>query len=434
MARSRFAVALIGLAIGLGPLAAQVADKRTSRTVSTSGQFIIYSQDATWRSAVSRRADDARTAWFRWLGTNGDWELPIIIRDGRTGPRPAGNPRAITALYESDGGEMKVQTDIYDATVLVTEAFETEIFKALGLEATYGKTGLKAGRQFHLIPPWMVEGMAEEFRLARTGAPDGVYAALLRSDRPPRLEEFLKAKPELMDATSLTLYRTQALALLNALMQLPEKGAGLRAFMEALQSEDASLKLLLASYPSLGGDAGKLAKLWTLSIARGSASKKLEPLSVTETERRLGEILNLSAPPDPKKPEVALPTGAGALPAIARGPGGPFILRQKAAELFTLEFRAHPIMRPVVAEYRAIAGELAEKPKRNLDKRIEENGKIRELLKQRTGGVGDYLNWFEATQVDTPSGDFISITEAQETPARNDPITQHLDAIERRGW
>ena len=431
--RQHYALTFAAFAVLAGTVFAQPSE-RPVRSTSSSGQFVVYSTDATWRTDVSRRAEDAKRAWIRWLGSDGNWSHPIIIQDLRRSARPAGNPRAVTAIFEGDGRTLKIQTDIYDSSFLAGESFEREVFRALGLEQIYRKEPMRAGKAFRQIPTWISEGLAEEIRVERNGAPDGVYAALLRSERPPKIEEFLKAKPELMEATTLALYRTQALALLKALYQLPEGPAGLAALIDSLGDGDGGLKSILAGYPSLSNDSSQLAKVWTLAIARGSASRRLETLSIPETARSLGTIFDISALIDPKKPEAGMVGGAAALPAIARGVGGPFLMRQKAAELLNLEYRAHPVMRPVIAEYREIASSLAAKPKRNMEKRIEENDKIRELLQQRTGSVADYLNWFEATQLDSLSEGFLNVSEPPTAAPRTDPLTLHLDSIERRGW
>ena len=150
--------------------------------------------------------------------------------------------------------------------------------------------------------------------------------------------------------------------------------------------------------------------------------------------RALHELLDVSALVDPKKPALGNVTGVAAFPSLARSGGGPFLMRQKSAEFMALEFRAHPLLRPVIAEYRRITTELASKPKKNMVKPIEETGKILDLLLQRTGKVSDYLNWFEATQLDTLSENFLEVTSPPEAPSRTDPISSHLDAIENRGW
>ena len=329
---------------------------------------------------------------------------------------------------------MKVQTDIYDVSVFRSLALDMEIYRALGLAWIYRDHPPKTGRAFHSPPAWLLEGLVEEKRVSEKGTPDGVYATLLKSDHPPKIEDFLKAKPELMEATSLTLYRTQALALLKTLQQLPERQKGLGAFLDSLAENDADLKTLLAAYPSLENNPSRLGKLWTLSIARNSASKGFEPYSIGETVRALNELLDVSAPVDPKKLGLGKATGAAAFPPLAKSDGGPYLMRQKSAEFLSLEFRAHPLLKPVIAEYRKITTDLASHPKKNVGKQIGETGKILDLLLQRVGKTDDYLNWFEATQLDTLSENFLEVTTPPETRKRTDPISLHLDAIEIRGW
>ena len=421
------------LALAAGPAEAR-ENTLAGKTTSASGQFVIYSKDAIRRTSLAQRADEVRTQWLQKTGGDGTSNHPIIIQDLIGGAKPRGNANAFTGIYEGDGGEMKVQTDIYDVSIFRGLALDREIYRALGLAWIYKNHPPKTGGAFHSPPAWLLEGLVEEKRVRENGPPQGVYATLLRSDHPPKIEDFLKAKPELMEATSLTLYRTQALALLKTLQQLPEGQKGLEAFLDSLAENDADLKTLLAAYPSLETSPSHLGKLWTLSLARNSASKGIEPYSIGETVRALNELLDVSSLVDPKKPGLGKATGAAAFPSLAKSEGGSYLMRQKSAEFLSLEFRAHPLLKPAIAEYRNITTELASHPKKNVGKQIGETGKILALLLQRTGKTGDYLNWFEATQLDTPSENFLEVTSPPESRRRTDPISLHLDAIENRGW
>jgi hypothetical protein len=434
MGRYRFALIVPGLLAFASLSLAAVDSPLSGRTTSSSGRFVIYSKDAARRSLIVKHAEAARTVWNAKLGADENGAHPIIILDLIGRAKPRGNPNAVTTIFVGDGGALKVQTSIYDSSVLRGQALDSEIYRALGLEWIYRTHPLKAGKPFRSPPAWLVEALAEDERMQEDGTPAGVYAALLRSEQPPKLADFLRAKPELMEATSLALYRTQALAFLKALEKLPEGGQGLGAFLSSLAQEDSDLKSLLAAFPSLENDASRLGKLWTLAIARDSAGKGTEPLSVGETSRALKALLDLSTPLDPKKPGKGTATGAAALPALAKSESGPYQMRQKSAELFTLEFRAHPLLKPVIEEYRKITTELAKKPRKNVSRQIEENGKILDLLLQRTGKVEDYMNWFEATQLDTLSEEFVEVSNPAAPEKRTDPISRHLDAIEDRGW
>ena len=425
--------ALVFLLAGLTALPAKDST-RSTRTESASGKFVIYSSDSSRRMALSRRAEDAGSEWNRRFPQDGDALPPIIIQDLIGSARPKGGLPAVTRIFEGDGGSQKVQIDIYDLAVVRSQAFEIEIFRARALQAIYRNQTVRAGKAFRQPPAWLPEGLAEAIHVKENGTPDAVYAAILRSERPPRIEDFLKAKPELLEATSLSIYRTQAMAMVQVLEQLPEAGKGLAKFLESLATSDPGMKTFLAAYPSLENDPSRLSKIWTLALARGSASKHVQLLALKETDRLLSSILDVSSPSDPKKPESAAVKGAAALPLVARAAGGPFAMRQKSAELLGLEMRCHPLLKPIVEEYRNIVTLLASKPKKDVAKRLEEIDKIRSLLAQRSDRVSDYLNWFEATKLDSPSGEFLNITSPLQAPARTDPITTYLDAIEQRGW
>lgn len=436
MGRNRFFAALAaGVLLAAAPSSPAAQESLLKgRTTTASGQFVVYAKDPSRRSMLAQRAEAARAVWNAKLEADGNWSHPIIIQDLIGTAKPRGNPNALTSIFEGDGGALKVQTSIYDPAVLRGQLFEWEIFRALGLEWIYRTAPLKAGKSFRSPPVWLLEGLTEEERIRESGTPAGVYATLLRSEQPPKLDDFLRAKPELMEATSLTLYRTQALALLRTLRGLPEGGKGLATFLSSLAGEDSDLQALLAAFPSLQNDPARLGKLWTLAIARDSASRKFDALTISETSRSIKSLLDLSAPTDPKKPELGNTTGPAAIPLIARGEGGSYLMRQKSAELYALEFRAHPLLKPVIEEYRKITSDLAKKPRRNVDKQIAENQKIFDLLLQRTGQVEDYMNWFEATQLDSLSEDFFPAVSPVVEEKRSDPISLHLDAVETRGW
>jgi hypothetical protein len=103
--------------------------------------------------------------------------------------------------------------------------------------------------------------------------------------------------------------------------------------------------------------------------------------------------------------------------------------------LLRLEVRAHPLFRPIVEEYRLIAGQLAAKPRRNLETRIRKNMQLQRAVVQRVGEMEDYLNWFEAARLETPSRAFDStIHDSSLRIRRDDPLSRYLDDVEARGW
>lgn len=407
------------------------------KSTSSSGQFVIYHGDGTLRGRLTRRVEDVKMEWLKVIGVTDDWTHPIIIQIPTIRPRTP--QKLTTSVFEADGGALKIQIDVYDLTALTTPEFDREIFRALSLEFAYRDISLKAGKSVQQPPAWLLDAFAEEASAKKEGLNTDVYQHLTQTGAPPKFEAFIKLNPERMDPTSRAIYRAQSLALLRALLEQPQGGKNLGTYLAALPGSSATnARTFYESFPQLEGDSGLLAKIWTLSLARLSASNRIQPLSVEETEKRLAQILDITAPADPKKPDEIKQSGAAAFPQIARSETGRFILRQKQEQLMNLEIRSHPFYRPVVEEYRIIVSELALKPKKNVDKRIAKNGELRTLVLKRCTEINDYVNWFEATQVDTASNKFEnSLNLGKGDPLeteRSDSITRYLDKIDRQGW
>jgi hypothetical protein len=398
-----------------------------------SGGFVIYSPNRETRMRLARLAEDAAQEWEKTTGVKPSSAEPVIIVDKTRGAKPRGVGGAQCSLFEVEDGGLKVQLDLHELWAMRAGRFETEVLRALALRTMHRKNPPKPGKTYAQPPGWLVEGLGEELRRRGGTVPDGVHAALIRSDRPPELGEFLRQRPERLDATSLLLYRAQAQALVKV---LAGSKTSQKRFLDYLEKSPQLIDPagLLAVFPDAAPDLRGLTRIWTLALARGSMPPRLASLTVEKTNEELALILDLEVPADPKKPNSTGASGTAALSLAARGQGGAFLMRQRSADLLNLEFRAHPLLRPVVEEYRNITMLLAAKPKAKVDRRIEDIEKIRVLLVERQKAISDYLNWFEATQIDDSDTSLAEETRPSPVPPRRDPITLHIDAVERRGW
>lgn len=427
---------LAGIFLAASPVWSQVTPVPLQRSISSSKQFVIYFSDGAVRARLARRAEDLKREWLQSLQLKDEWKAPVVIQVVPT--RPPKAPRLTTNVYESDGGAMKVQIDVYDPTVLKGAELDLEIYRALSLEFMHRGEPPKAGKAITQPPAWLMEGLSEDALTRDDGLPAGLFEMLVKSGPPPKLEAFLKARPDRMDATSRAVYRAQAMGLLRALLSAPGGGEGLARYLQELPGNNpADARVLLEKFPQFAADPAALSKVWTLTLANASASDRVKPLSMAETRNQIATLLEIAAPKNPKKPEEGLIQGPEAMQAIARGSAGQYTLKRISEDLFRLEMRAHPIMRPVVEEYRTIATQLAEKPKKNLEKRIRKNMELQAAVAGRTGEIEDYLNWFEATQLTTPSREFEVLPTGLNTadlPERTDSISRLLNDYESRGW
>ena len=108
--------------------------------------------------------------------------------------------------------------------------------------------------------------------------------------------------------------------------------------------------------------------------------------------------------------------------------------REVAQRLMFLAARAHPLLRAVVIDYQLMTQSLAGKKWRGLSRRAAATVELREHVCARMREAEDFMNWFEATQASTSSGDFRGYAQAarttEEVTRRHDAISVYLDAME----
>jgi len=417
----KFALAWLGACIFLsGLFLAGAAEPRIAGEESSrSGVFIAFSHDRGIRNKMLHAAGAALLEWGKIYTTKASGDAPIILNDKTRSAIPRGGRSVVPLIFETEVG-MKVQVDLYDEAAIGSGAFDAGVFAALALHAMHGDRPPRAGSAYDEPPGWFIEALAEELRRSREGMPDGLYSALIQSRRPPDLAVFFKQKPQILDATSIVLYRAQAVSLLRILKMAD---GFKKAFATLLTNPGFSkdeLDPLLGAFPSLGSRADFL-KRWTLDIASSSMPPRRASLTVEQSDRELADILKSVGGPE----KIA---------EAARSNGGAYRLRECAVQFFHLEFRAHPLFQPILEEYRNIFTLLSRKPKASVSAQIADLEKIRQLLVQRSKQIADYLNWFEVTQLDAPKSLIQDQTKAPNTLLRHDPYSLFLDSLEERGW
>ncbi len=417
---------------GYCPRLEAIESIEASRTVSQSGSFMVYSPDRATRNRIARTADEALALWNKTIKSEIPSTAPIIIQDLTKKSLARSTPPVTNFLFETDGGGMKIQVDIASPSAFENGDFEIALFRALALHAIHRKNPPGAKTKPTEPPEWLVFGIAEHFHREQGNTPAGVYSALISSKRAPNFDEFLREKPSRLDKVSLLLYRAKSLAMVKMLGKLPDSRTQLTAYLESLPNSDSSSKTLITFFSSLQKDPTEIGKRWTLEIAQNSLPQQFLSLSVPDTDKELSSILAQATPKrSTTEPEAPL---ANALMESARDRGGAFLMQQAAAQLLNLEFRAHPLIRPIVKEYCAMVSTLARKPKTKLGDKITEIENLRAQLLVKMDKITDYLNWYEATQIEATDTPLLDSLSTPNIPKRTDPITLHIDSIEARGW
>lgn len=430
------------LAVALGFVLAPGSGRAfepVQRSISSSQQFIVYCSDARLRLAVTGYVETAKRDVLEALGVGDHWKFPIVIELRRPVSTDVGQPLRQVGLIETEGG-WKVQIDV----VLREDEFKQVrfpqlIIRGILLELAYRKHPPTVGLSYHQPPSWLVEGLARNMQVKATAMePNGaVFRQLIETGHLPSIQDFLKSNVETMDPTSLTVHGSCAASLLDMLAGLPGGQAALVRMLEGLGESDGDpVALLLKHFPTLGGNEVALEKWWTLGLARYSTLDRHLALNVTETDARLTPLLNLTVVTDVKKGTKQEFTLANYKEFI-KYPGAKAALFAQSNTLAGLIPQAHPLLRPVVAEYQRIATELANGKKRRMDEALSEAANFRVMIVQRMDKVADYLNWYEATQMSERSGAFddylkgAKAIEKMAPPKRNDSISKYIDMVQR---
>ncbi len=135
------------------------ATTSTERSVSPSGQFIIYGGDAAWRGAVSALAERTKTNLLAVLQRRDQWTTAAVIN---LQPRAANLPEIPTATlrFSQTGSGLKLQLDLTISREMDPVAMEREILRVILLEMIYrNQTAIPSGEAYVEAPDWLIEGL-----------------------------------------------------------------------------------------------------------------------------------------------------------------------------------------------------------------------------------------------------------------------------------
>ena len=332
------------------------------------------------------------------------------------------------------GFGLKLQLELILGADVSGPRVERDILRAIFLEMMYrAQPQVPAGTAYTQPPDWLLDGalaLAPEKDFSELA--QILNTAVATSGVVP-LEEFLGQHPDLMESPSRRIYSAYSAALVAMLIEMPNGRARLARFVADLpRSGNDSLGNLRAHFPDLGESADSLQKNWVLNVARVSARERYRLLGCDESERQLAEILRLEMRDRAQKVNVY---ALEEFPIFQHEPGVRDVLRSLNNRLLLLSGRAHPLYRPIVSEYLEIVRLLERKKTRHLTERLARIRGTREHVSRRMSEIGDYMNWFEATQSHSMSGVFRDYMRAAELahepePRRRDPISVYLDALE----
>jgi len=357
---------------------------------SVSGQFIIHSSRvADGSSSLARMATNRNYVYLRpallpisserikqliWreLGTSSPWVGKIHIT-----LYPAFSPGDMVTIVSErfrDGWQYRVEMpDLLDRKKYVRAMVQVILQEYANRTAT--------GRSAE-IPPWFLEGLAQEilasselavilpvpkvnasglgsaetFREARRENPLQEAHRLLSTGTPLSFEELSWPRPEHLDGEKAEVYQASAHLFVSRLRELPGGRASLQAMLEMLPQNYNWQFAFLRAFPSQFQRPLEVEKWWTLQLVHFTGRELTEALSTGESWAKLDELLR--APVEVRTSTNALPAHSDVtlqtvLREWDRRPQYS-VLQRKAQELQGFQLRAAPEAALLAEDYRQL--------------------------------------------------------------------------------
>ena len=402
------------------------------RSVSPSRQFIIYGVDAPLRGAISDLAEETKGDLLELLRWPDRWNTPIVINlQLPQANLPEIPPAALR--FSQTGAGLKIQLDLTIAAKIDRAAVERELLRAILLEMIYRNASNVAPGTAYVEPPeWLIDG-ALALTAGRDHAP--LIESLTISNKIVPLEDFLRQHQRLskLDSPARQLYRAYSFALVQLLVdQANGRGCLVRYIDNLCRASNDPLADLKAQFPELAGDDAE--KIWKSNIARLSAEQTHQLLTFAQTDRKLDELLSFDVPAPARSSRRAQLNDLAQSKISA---GEIAALKRLNRDLLLLAARANPVLRPIVQEYQQVAMQLSVRKNSRASAHLARLKAVREKIAARMSEIDDYMNWFEATKLETNSGVFGDyLKAADETrvgePRRRDALSVYLDALEEQ--
>jgi hypothetical protein len=419
------------LAIGLFAFVAAASAEPAEQSISTSRQFIVYGTDLAVRGAICEFAERTKRELLTLLAQRDNWAAPIVINAQYPRANLPEAPRLSVDLGQTGFG-LKLQLDLMIDSAVTRPEIRRELLRALVLEMIYrAQPNIPAGAAYASPPDWFLDGVPaqqSDFSRDRVAAILAVPAAA-KNILP--LEKFLAQRPELLDGPGRSLYRAYAFALVDWLSRAPDGSRRLTQFILDLPaSSNDAMAEVRNHFPGLfETDGGE--QVWQTQIVRFSRDQPYQLLGSAETERRLEKILRLKISDRGSETTYELTQ----FPTFLKQKSAKGTLASLARDLESLTTCAHPVYVPIIAQYGEITALLLRRKTLDVPRRLERLRNSRNEIAAQMREIDDYLNWFEATSLAGPSGEFSDYLKAakranQPEQKKRDPISVYLDVLE----
>jgi hypothetical protein len=435
------------------------------------GQFRVHGKVKEQRDIILEEAENTRRMVAASLRQEPEFRFPIVVQIRETAAlRPSQQPVWSAITQTDDGFRFEVNIVPQHDAVPGTELRQELVRCILAEILLRPHAGLDLSNKDVPPPDWLLHGVLELLDYQALGSPSEAFSTVFRLGRVLSIDDIFEADPRSMDSVSRMVYRASCCGLILTLMEQQNGSVHfgeLCKLLAIMPGDDATA--IARTFPKLSNSANSLGKWWSLQLATMAQPGMDELMGPVDTEAQLTRALTLNipetttqaaAPGEPKggalrrifgkkkkeeageQQPAAVTTPAATVPLeeFARLNGREdraTILAQVDLSLTQLALRAHPLYRPLIAEYRTILANItAGKKMKESAALLSSLTGLRHKLLKDMNAVEDYLNWYEATQIEGSTGAFRDYLKTAEQlrrppPPRSDPISRYMDLMEQ---
>lgn len=466
------AVAMLVDSAGFQNLLHAVAPGDGGTSHSRSRQFVIHGKDGHTRGVFCVFCEDVKDELLGLLEQPDRWRSPIVLQLSGHTTAIGGDNLIRPKIFRLAGGGFRLQADVEISDSFTAQLLREEVIRLLLAEfilRSHPTVDLK-GRG-SLLPEWLRVGVAEAIEYRRQGRPPELFSTILRSGKIISVTDIIFADRQETNSISREIYKASCCCLILALVGQEAGSMKMGRMISDLAVFRGSPKALLEKhFPGIDGSKNSLEKWWALELATMAQPTVKDILDPLESERALENSLRVryvewqvrtkparvfrnrpkniwSILKSRKKVDVegekAMPFNADFIEVdiadyrqFINHPERTKLLADIEVKLLQLSYRAFPLHRRMIQEYQVILTQLAKGKTAGIDGTLAKLAAARIDLARLTGEATNYMNWYEATQVNRRSGAFTAYKKVFEDldrplPPRRDGLSEYLDDLDK---
>ncbi len=398
-----------------------------------SGQFTVYCENVALRQQIASFATQTKDQVIAIIGESDTWRRPIVVTIASASSPD--QPLARLNVIASAVG-MKIEINVHLREERHDVNLQKYLVRAILLEYMYRRTGVTGGEAYTEPPWWVVEGIVRMLRRRDFAEDSGFFRNLVETNKLPPIEHFLLQKPDELGPTAKAMDAALAMCLLQSLIDQPSGRDHLATFLHKWpEANGDAVGALGREFRALEGGAASIQKWWVLNLARFASADRYLGLTAEETDQQIGALLDFEIR-DTKSGKTQR-FNVKQFEEYLKIPGSRQVLAAQRAGLVGLSPRANALFRPVLAEYEESMALLERGKTRGVAERLERASRLCTVIRRRVEEIADYMNWFEATQIEGSSNLFEGYMKtadefAEQERRSRDAIARYLDTIEKQ--